>query len=80
MQHARIRLFADKAQVRRAQRLAALTRERGRPRDARAASLRIALRTPARPLQPSKTAARVSGGAFPMAQRFFDDRGMTPFT
>jgi hypothetical protein len=31
-------------------------------------------------LPPSKTAARVSGGALPMAQRFFTLSGMTPLT
>jgi hypothetical protein len=68
MQHTCIRFFANEAQMRWAQRLVALARERGRPRDARAAFwLRIALRTPERRVQPSKTAARVSGGALPMA-------------
>jgi hypothetical protein len=33
-----------------------------------------------RPLPPSETAARVSGGALPMAQRFFTFSGMTPLT
>lgn len=66
-----------------AQRVLALRSECVQPVDAFA---RFAAQAPARTgssaraLQPSETAARVSGGALPMAQRFFTLSGMTPLT
>jgi hypothetical protein len=64
-----------------AQRVLAHRGECRRPVDALARfPAQAAARTYARALPPSKTAARVSGGALPMAQRFFTLSGMTPLT
>lgn len=84
MQYAGLRLFAHKAQMLGSQSILPLFLERGRPRDTFAGARPHAVPHAAsrqRAVRPSKTAARIgSSGAFPMAQRFFDVSGMTPFT
>jgi hypothetical protein len=62
------------------QRRFALGGERRWPRDALTLTLPFAASCPTRTFPPSKTAAQVSGGALPMAQRFFALSGITPLT
>jgi hypothetical protein len=68
--------------MRGAQRRCALGGERRWPCDALTLTLPFAARCPTRTFPPSKTAAQVSGGALPMAQRFFasSGSGITPLT
>ncbi|PPK41269.1 hypothetical protein B0G57_13419 [Trinickia symbiotica] len=84
MQYARFGLFAHKAQMLGSQSVLPLFLERGRPGDAFAGARPHAgpyAASRERAVRPSKTAARIgSSGALPMAQRFFEASGMTPFT
>lgn len=81
MQHAALWRLGHEAKMLGAQFLPPRRGEGPRPSDALARrALQAAARTRARTLSPSKTAARVSGGALPMAQRFFALSGMTPLT
>ncbi|CAD6556260.1 hypothetical protein LMG28140_05853 [Paraburkholderia metrosideri] len=81
MEHPATRRFTHEAQMRGAQCVLALCCECRRPCDTLARrTAQMAARICAPPLQPSKTTARVSGGALPMAQRFFTPSGITPLT
>jgi hypothetical protein len=64
-----------------AQRVMTQRSERRQPCNAPAiCALQTATRTCTGTLPPSKTAARVSGGTLPMAQRFFALSAITPLT
>lgn len=78
MQHAAVRRRRNKTQMPGAQTLVPFGGERLRPGDALSLPLSTSRRTSAS--SPSETAARVSGGALPMAQRFFALSGITPLT
>lgn len=82
MQHAAARRFVHEAQMLVTQRVRASRRKRGGPCNSPAglAARRAVRAGTCALLPPSETAARVSGGAYPMAQRFFTSSGMTPFT
>jgi hypothetical protein len=79
VQHTALRRRRHETQVRGVQRRLALRGERRWP--CNPLTLPFAARCrPTRTFPPSKTAAQISGGALPMAQRFFALSGITPLT